>query len=300
MRKALGHQKWNLLGLSYGTRVVLTVLRRHPGGVRAVVLDSVLPPEVNFDEVATSNLQRALNLVFDGCAIDRDCNLAHPDLRRRFSELVARADRLPLPLDVGNPAGRPAEIRGAEVVGAVYAALHSPAMIPRIPGIITAAADGQGEQLAELIRNNQGPSSMAWGLRYSVWCADEAPFEDAARIAAQVSPANGLGGIDEGTAAPQECRAWNVTAAPAVENTPVKSDVPALIFAGEFDPDTPPDWGRQLLESMPNAIYVELRGRSHGAGFSPCGGGITTAFLRAPGSAPPLTCALTLRGADLA
>ena len=47
-------------------------------------------------------------------------------------------------------------------------------MIPRIPRIISAAADGQGEQLATLIRNNQGPSSMAWGLRYSVWCADEA------------------------------------------------------------------------------------------------------------------------------
>lgn len=298
LRKALGYQKWNLLGLSYGTRVVLSVLRRHPEGVRSVVLDSVLPPDVNFDEVATANLQRALNLVFDGCAIDRDCNVAHPNLRRRFRELVAQADRVPLPLDVGNPAGRPAEIRGAEVVGAVYAALHSPEMIPRIPRIISAAADGQGAQLAELIRNNQGPSSMAWGLRYSVWCADEMPFEDAARIAAQISPANGLGSIDEGTAAPQECRAWSVTAAPAVENTPVTSDVPALIFAGEFDPDTPPDWGRQLLESMPNAIYVELRGRSHGAGFSPCGGEITTAFLRTPGSALPVACALTLRGAD--
>jgi pimeloyl-ACP methyl ester carboxylesterase len=298
LRKALGHEKWNLLGLSYGTRVVLSVLRRHPAGVRSVVLDSVLPPEVNFDEVATANLQRALNLVFDGCAIDRDCNAAHPDLRRRFRALVDRADRQPLSVDVGNPAGRPAEIRGAEVVGAVYAALHNPEMIPRIPRIIDAAAAGQPDQLAALIRSNQGPSSMAWGLRYSVWCADEAPFEDAARIAGQVSPALGLGGIDEGTAAPQECHAWKVTPAPAVENTPVKSDVPALIFAGEFDPDTPPDWGRQLLESMPNAVCVELRGRSHGAGFSPCGGDITTAFLRAPGSVLPLTCAARLRGAD--
>lgn len=300
LRKALGYEKWNLLGLSYGTRVVLTVLRRHPSGIRSVVLDSVIPPDVNFDEVATTNLQRALNLVFDGCAIDRDCSAAYPDLRRRFADLIARADRQPLPLslDAAGTGGRPAQIRGAEVVRAVYAALHSPQAIPQIPRIISSAAAGHYEELTPLVRNNQGPSSMSWGLRYSVWCADEAPFERADRIAAQVAQTMGLGGIDEGTASPDVCRAWNVAAAPAIENEPVESDVPALIFSGEFDPDTPPDWGRQLIESMPNALFVELRGGSHAAGFSPCGGQITMAFLRAPGSALPIECALKLRGVD--
>lgn len=300
LRQALGYEKWNLLGLSYGTRVVLSVLRRHPAGVRSVVLDSVLPPDVNFDEVATSNLERALNLVFDGCAIDRDCGAAYPDLRRRFAELIARADRQPLPLALSDSdtGGSPAVIRGAEVVAAVYAALHDPQMIPQIPRIIDSAAAGNYEELTSLVKGNQGPSSMAWGLRYSVWCADEAPFEDPERIAAQISLARGLGGIDEGTAPPEVCRAWRSSPAPAMESAPVKSDVPALIFAGEFDPDTPPDWGRQLLESMPNAVYVEVRGRSHGAGFSPCGGEITMAFLRAPGSPLPVECALRMRGAD--
>ena len=189
-------------------------------------------------------------------------------------------------------------IRGAEVVAAVYAALHDPQMIPQIPRIIDSAAAGNYEELTSLVKGNQGPSGMAWGLRYSVWCADEAPFEDPERIAAQISLARGLGGIDEGTAPPEVCRAWRSIPAPAMESAPVKSDVPALIFAGEFDPDTPPDWGRQLLESMPNAVYVEVRGRSHGAGFSPCGGEITMAFLRAPGAPLPVECALRMRGAD--
>jgi pimeloyl-ACP methyl ester carboxylesterase len=297
LRKALGYEQWNLLGLSYGTRVVLTALRRHPSGIRSVVLDSVLPPDVNFDEVATSNLQRALNLVLDGCAVDRDCSAAYPDLRRDFATLIARADTEPLPLGV-EAAGRPAEIRGAEVVSAIYAALHNREAIPQIPRIIGSAAAGDYARLTQLVKNNQGPSSMAWGLRYSVWCADEAPFEHPDRMDSQVSPARGLGGIDERTASAGECRAWNVPPAPATENEAVRSDVPALIFAGEFDPDTPPDWGRQLLETMPNAMFVELRGGSHGAGFSPCGGELTRAFLRAPQSPPPAGCALRLRGAD--
>ncbi|MFP2925640.1 alpha/beta fold hydrolase [Pyxidicoccus sp. 3LG] len=300
LRKALGYEKWNLYGLSYSTRVMLTVLRKHPSGVRSVVLDSVLPPEVNFDEVASYNLLRSLNLVFDGCAIDRECGAAYPDLRARFAKLVTSADRQPLaiPLEASATGGRPAEIRGAQVADAIYSALHAPRRIPLIPRIISEAAAGRYEELAPLVKDNQGPSSFTWGMRLSVWCAEEAPFEDPARVAAQRAPARGLGGIDEGTAPPEVCRAWNVTSAPAVENEPVKSDVPALIFAGEFDPDTPPDWGRQLLESMPNAHYVEMRGLSHAASFNPCGTQVVTAFLRAPDTAPSVGCALQLRGAD--
>ncbi len=300
LRKALGYRNWNLYGISYGTRLALTVLRRHPSGVRSVVLDSVLPPEVNFDEVAASNLLRALNAVFDGCASDRECGTAYPNLRQRFADLVAGADRRPLglPIDAADAGGRPAEIRGAQIVDAIYNALHKPQAIPRIPRIISAAAAGEYAELLPLVKENQGPSSSSWGMRYSVWCSEESPFQSADRIAAQLSPALGLGGIDETTASPEVCRAWNVSPAPAVENEPVKSDVPALVFAGEFDPDTPPDWGRRLLESMPNARYVEFRGHSHGAGFNACGAELVTAFLRAPGSPLPTDCVLKLRGAD--
>jgi pimeloyl-ACP methyl ester carboxylesterase len=113
-----------------------------------------------------------------------------------------------------------------------------------------------------------------------------------------VSPALGLGGIDERTVPPGLCAAWNVAPAPAEENMPVRSAVPTLIFAGEFDPDTPPQWGRQILDGMPGAFYVEMRGRSHGASFDACAADIVTAFLRAPTSPPPVGCALALRGAD--
>jgi pimeloyl-ACP methyl ester carboxylesterase len=300
LRRALGYDAWNLQSISYSTRLMLTVLRKQPAGVRSVILDSVLPPEVNFDEVSAINVIRALNLVFDGCAVDRACGAAYPDLRKTFADLVARADRslLPVAVEDGTAARGRVEVRGAQVVDAIYSALHDVNAIPRIPRIISEAAAGRYTELAPLIKGNQGPSSYAWGMRYSVWCADEAPFEDPARVASQVSRALGLAGIDEGAATPRECKAWNVTPSPAVENQPVTSSVPALIFAGEFDPDTPPQWGRQLLDHLSKAYYVEMRGRSHGASFNACGLQITTAFLRDPSSPPPVGCALTLRGAD--
>ena len=45
LRRALGYASWNLLGVSYGTRLALEALREAPAGIRAVILDSVLPPD---------------------------------------------------------------------------------------------------------------------------------------------------------------------------------------------------------------------------------------------------------------
>jgi pimeloyl-ACP methyl ester carboxylesterase len=78
LRRLLGIRQWNLIGFSYGTRLAQTVLARHPEGVRSVVLDSVLPIDVNYDEMAASVLRRALDLVFDGCATDRQATHAIP------------------------------------------------------------------------------------------------------------------------------------------------------------------------------------------------------------------------------
>ena len=293
LRKTLGYPKWNLYGLSYGTRVILAVVRKHPGGVRSVILNSVLPPDVHFDEVASANLLRVLHLVFDGCEIDRQCGAAFPDLRRTFAELIAAADRKPI--DVGLDG---TTVRGSELVEAIYTALHDEEAIPYIPSILDNAARGRYDQLRQLVQSNQGAPSTTYGLRYSVWCSGEMPFEDPERVASQTAVRLGLGGVDERAATPELCRAWNVKPAGAIENEPVKSDVPALIFAGEFDPDTPPDWGRQLLETMPRAKYVEIRGGSHGAGFHPCGVQIALKFLRAPESPLDADCALAIRGAD--
>ena len=47
LRIALGVDRWNLYGVSYGTNLALQVLRDYPAGVRSVVLDAVFPPQIN-------------------------------------------------------------------------------------------------------------------------------------------------------------------------------------------------------------------------------------------------------------
>lgn len=302
LRKALGYQQWDLYGISYSTRLMLTVAREYPNSVRSMVLDSVLPLEVNFEEASAANFVRALNVVFDRCAASPGCAHSYGDVRKKFYELVERADRTPLslPITAQEAGGKPPRIAGAEVAKAVYSALHDLTTIPDLPHIIFEASRGDYRLLTGLERKNLGASGFAWGLRYSVWCSEEFPFEDRNAVAAQVSPAQGLGGLDLGTLPPEVCDAWQVPPAPAKENQPVVSSVPTLIMAGEFDPDTPPAWGQQLIGPLSHAYFIEFRGRSHVAGYYRCGQQVAVEFVRHPEKAPALDCVLSARGVELA
>jgi pimeloyl-ACP methyl ester carboxylesterase len=295
LRVALGYPQLNLYALSYGTRLALTVARRHPGSVRAMVLDSALPPEVGYDETASANTWRALNAVFDGCAVDPTCSAAWPDPRRDFETLVARVENERLPFALADTT---IDVRGAQVIEAVGFALQDPQLIPLIPRAVGEAAKGRFGELAGWIERSQGPSGFTWGLRLSVWCAEEAPFEDPARVAAQTDARQGLGEADGRTVPLAVCDAWNVAPAPAVENEPVASDIPTLILAGEFDPATPPQWGRRLLTNMPKALFVQIPGRSHGASFNACGGRMAFDFINDPATPPVMTCIAASPGAD--
>jgi len=82
--------------------------------------------------------------------------------------------------------------------------------IPDLPHIIAESSRGDYRLLTGLVRKNLGASGYAWGLRSSVWCSEEFPFEDRNAIAAQVSPAQGLGSLNLGTLPPEVWHDWNL------------------------------------------------------------------------------------------
>jgi pimeloyl-ACP methyl ester carboxylesterase len=90
---SLGYEQWNLVGVSYGSRLALTILRDHPEGVRAVILDSVYPPPADFYGEQAANGARALATLFAGCAADPSCAAAYPELDIR-GRLRAKARSL--------------------------------------------------------------------------------------------------------------------------------------------------------------------------------------------------------------
>jgi pimeloyl-ACP methyl ester carboxylesterase len=102
--KALGYDEYNLYGISYGTRLALEVLRNHPeSGLRSVVLDSTVPPEVKSYERLSAGPHEAVIQLFADCERDPACNAAYPDLEARFVALLAKLRTDPVTGQDGTP-----------------------------------------------------------------------------------------------------------------------------------------------------------------------------------------------------
>ena len=95
VRRALGIERWNVYGESYGTTVAMTLLALHPETVRAAVLDSIYPPDPT-RPMRSANVADALDAFFRYCAGDQACAAAYPDLAATYRETVSGLARAPL------------------------------------------------------------------------------------------------------------------------------------------------------------------------------------------------------------
>ena len=75
---AMGYESFNLYGTSYGTLLALTVMRDFPAGVRSVILDGVLPLQINHYETHYADRAAAVDLFFRHCEADPVCSKQHP------------------------------------------------------------------------------------------------------------------------------------------------------------------------------------------------------------------------------
>src|SRR5262249_58218476 len=105
-----GIAAWNIYSVSYGTRLALVLMRDHPEGLRAVILDSAYPPEEHFFETRRATIAGAFAAVARACAADAACRQQMPDLQGALAQLVERY-RGPPPLVRLGESGAGDEIR---------------------------------------------------------------------------------------------------------------------------------------------------------------------------------------------
>lgn len=305
IRQALGHERLNLYGVSYGSRLALTAMRdlASSGTVRSVILDSAYSPRVDLFEGLSPNAQRAFDLLFNRCEADPACNDAYPNLAATYYALVDRLNQQPVTIAVigrsRNSQPFSMSLDGNELVRLLFNMLYDTETIPRIPAFIAQMDGGDFSN-----RNLQG--WLRWliisgdyfseGMWYSVMCGEEAQFGTEAQVrqaggdahpAIQAYFIDLVLPIDYGT-----CALWGAYPAEPFENEAVHSDMPTLILAGEFDPITPPAWGQLTAETLSQSIYVEFPNVGHGVlRASACAREISTAFLQNPTAELDTGCA---------
>lgn len=304
LRIELGYSQVNLLGISYGTRLALTAMREYPEGIRSVILDSVYPPQVNLYTEMPANADRAFTTLFNGCTAKPACNAAYPDLETVFYDLVDRLNAAPVTVAMRDPrsgASVNAVFDGHRLVGLLFSMLYRTDVIPRLPRMIYNAWHGDYALLASLESQRLArQSSFSHGTYFSVQCSEEIPFAAPETVATSRAAYPRLStffsGIIENT--PEIfrlCDAWGVDPPDPVENQPVRSAIPTLLLAGEYDPVTPPAWGKLAAQTLDNSFFYEFPVTGHAVVTrGTCPYGIIRAFLIDPRVAPDGSCAAAL------
>lgn len=297
LARALDYQTYNLYGVSYGTRLALTAMRDAPDGIRSVVLDSPFPLQANLYADGAASFESSLRAVFDACDLDDECRsiARRNQLANTFFAIVDRLDAAPVTVEAEGVGGLPyeVEIDGDGFMDLVFEALYDPFIIAELPAILVTIAEGNDgplELLASYAAYFDYGSSL--GMYLSVQCSEEVPFNDTDRIRAVRPEYRRLDAAarEQIASVRAGCGVWNVSRGDTRENEAVESDIPTLVLAGEFDPITPPEYGRDTARTLSRSFVYEFRGFTHGVLDAGCPMEIVAAFLDDPDAPPDATC----------
>jgi pimeloyl-ACP methyl ester carboxylesterase len=286
VRAALGYEKIDLYGVSYGTRVAQVYVRSHPERVRAVILDGVVPLDEALGVSVASDAQRTLNAVFARCAADTDCNRAFPDLPGALAALLGRVEKAPVVLTLENPyTSEPDRVNFTrnKLGLAIRLFSYSAETVALLPLLIhDANATGDLNRLAAqaMIVTEQLEGSINSGLHNSVVCAEDVPFygRDGEFVGdAQAEKRSYLG--ESYKQLEKVCKYWPAARVSAEFKTPLRSDVPVLLLSGELDPVTPPTNAEHAAETLPNSLHLIAPGQGHGVLMRGCIYKVATDFI---------------------
>jgi len=292
LREALGYEAWNVWGISYGSHLGQMLLRADPDGVRALVLDAIVPNDLAglFD---WTQIFDTLVANFTGdCSGAKACD----DLEARlFAAMESlRDDPVILPAaDSEMAPGGEVWLPPALLVYLPFSLAYDEPTYPFIPAVMSNLADALTRRdqvvldgLAVALSGGMGPGggfSMSPGMSAAVRCNDGYIHgELAASEASAGSRWHGLVvSLPGAQRAAEVCEEAGLSPRPRDEYALVQSDVPTLIVNGAWDPITPPSLAVYIHEGMPGTRYVEAPYAGHGPTRSmpECGGQVMRDFF---------------------
>jgi pimeloyl-ACP methyl ester carboxylesterase len=263
VRQALGIAQVNLAGGSYGTRVALEYLRRHPDAVRSVFIDSVVPPELALGQDHARNLEEALAGHATRCSADAACRERFGDLGGTLRQLREQVRKSPRTVGFRHPQTHAlvsAPFGEAALLAVARMFAYSPQASALLPLLLAEAAAGRPEALlaqAELLFGSLG-DELAHGMELSVICA-----EDADLLRSRPEDRDTLMGNALPELVAAQCAVWPRGTRPDGFHDPVVSATPVLLLSGERDPVTPPRYAEQAARTLSNGRHLVARGQGH-------------------------------------
>lgn len=265
VRLALGYERLNIYGISYGTRVAQHYLRQYPERTRSVILDGLAPAVISLGPDTTIESQTALDALFERCENDPGCSQAFPAFRAQFYAVLERLEQQPAAVTIAHPrTGESTDLTLTRlaVAGAVRLLIYSPRTATMLPVLFSEAFEGSYERLAaQVLAMTDSVADLAAGLNYAVICTEDVPYWGPVDMQAQAETYMGSLFVE---VLERVCETWPTGLIDPGFKEPVASQAPVLILTGEFDPITPARYVPLATETLANSVEILGAGQGHG------------------------------------
>lgn len=289
LRKLLGIEQWNLLTISYSTKIAQVMMRKYPETILSVVMYSPLPLEASYDEESAGNLMEVLNRMLDDCTSQVSCETRFPNLKDRFFAFLREKNENPVRIKAPDSA---ITYSGTEI--AVLLAGLSYDMSPDIPALVDDLLAGDYSILPTEKSNTVSFSDgIGIGMRLSVWCAEEYPFALQETIQNERTLYPEIRGYNPEVFSKEVCDSWNVKPESDLENKAIQSAIPTLIISGSYDVSTPLSWAEQIDQNLENSFMLVFNGWKHTPTTNwgnPCAMNVANQFFNEPEKEPVSDC----------
>jgi pimeloyl-ACP methyl ester carboxylesterase len=266
VRSALGYDRINVYGGSYGSTTSLVYLRQHGNHVRSAAISGVAPPAAKIPLSFARGVQESMNRLFADCLADASCKAAYPDVAAEFQKVLAQFDNGPVEvtaLNIYTGAQQKVTVVRDAFVDAIRQLLYVPNAAAALPALIHLGANGN---LGPLVGTAfqviaQIDARIARGMQFSVICSEDTPFITDEEI--KSTSAKSFYGDARVRPTIKACSEWpKAKVAPSFLD-PVKSDVPVLLVSGALDPVTPPWLAETVAKTLSRGRLVVIPNATH-------------------------------------
>ncbi len=287
-RAALGYDKINLYGGSYGVIAAQVYMRLFPERVRAAVLDHGTALDLPFIQLLPRVSQAALDQVFTYCEQDEKCRAAYPDIRGDWKAVLARLAKGPVVTSYTAPgATEPAEVSMDGLAGAVHNLMFKYGTYSQIPFIVhtlatsedwTAVVKSYNEQYAS---DNSGEDNRLLLMKSIIFCFEPSWGELPDEIA-RLNPNSYYRDIQVKAAQTQQkiCTALPNPAPSLIYGPGKPAPLSALMLNSLLDPQNPPSNMEPALKEFTQSRLVTEPTEGHETSASECRWGIVTQYIQ--------------------
>ncbi|HWE45350.1 MAG TPA: alpha/beta fold hydrolase [Caulobacteraceae bacterium] len=281
-RQALGYDRIDLVGGSYGTRMAQAYIHLYPERVRSAVLLSPVAPDQRMPEGFARHTEMSLQRVLDLCMEDTACRKAFPDAEGDLGKVKAILAKGPISAAYN---GKRVTLSPGVVGGVIRGALYDPNAAAGVPLALHALANGDNDAFAaHAVDFRIGTdTALSQGLYLSIVCGEDFAYNDVGALHRE--DAGTLYGSFRTDQLAAACAVWpNGHDAPELHILK-RWDGPVLTFVGDLDPVTPGVYAQRLMTQFPNGRLIRLPNQGHGtteAAFAKCMLPMMLQFLKTP------------------